>query len=661
MNMSVFNVTPVILARASSVEDVAEMSAWKESDVFSIAEADLVALLAEVAQEPVHNRIIESMRVADGSPHFTIELKGKVVGAYVLCISSLASVGSLTEKQYAWAEAHPAADIWVVPCVVQHIRADVARAVVDSVYALRERGRWCSEDFARQFLPRPHGLSHYLNGAALLKEHTLVREVANVGTRIYPYVAGVADYKYMLPNHELRCSGGDDFPLMLVQTAGAANGALRVVGHGIYSADNPVNELEIYSVGTDALELLDARGGVYSAACAELAMFPSRLKVGMHLLWSVNLFANDFAFVKEKTIRFEQKNATRTALVSCVQRVRPIQFCGLPGYCLQVPVHAKLPDLLCNVYVFEPLLMGRVPRVGDYISAVGKLQAAPDALVESNVSWADSPETALAAAEDAVPQVEAEQEAPTTPLELLAEAITATGYKLAEPFAPLFRFGRPEFRCFSPEGSLVLVMVDTVVAQHEDKLGYRCRFAPDKYPAHMNRTPQGDGPADVCFVTLHLEPQGDGGFSIKPELHGATLPLTLPHVMRVPVPELITEQTAVELFADCMSTQRFEGILPYLRDDLHYRSETAGIEFYSKMDLLRHLRSCFDTWQKRGVLSEISFTVQKVHYQGASCYCCVAMQADSPVSVTLVKMKNAFIAEIMALSPAQFSDFEVIE
>ena len=81
MRMSVFNVSPRILARASSVEDVAEMSAWKESDVFSIAEADLVELLAEVAQESVHNRIIESMRAADGSPHFTIELKGKVVGA----------------------------------------------------------------------------------------------------------------------------------------------------------------------------------------------------------------------------------------------------------------------------------------------------------------------------------------------------------------------------------------------------------------------------------------------------------------------------------------------------------------------------------------------------------------------------------------------------
>ena len=49
MRMSVFNVSPRILARASSVEDVAEMSAWKESDVFSIAEADLVELLAEVA------------------------------------------------------------------------------------------------------------------------------------------------------------------------------------------------------------------------------------------------------------------------------------------------------------------------------------------------------------------------------------------------------------------------------------------------------------------------------------------------------------------------------------------------------------------------------------------------------------------------------------
>ncbi len=656
--MSVLKISPKVLARAASAADVAEMSAWKESDVLAIAESALAAFVAEASAATVCNCVIDSLRAADGSPHYTTELNGARVAVYVLMLSSPASSASLTSKQLAWAEAHPESDVWAVPCVVQHLKKELARCVVDSVYVLRARGRWSSTPETRQFMPTSQRVPHCLGGAAILKEHHLVREVANSGTRIYPYIAGVASHRHLPQNHELRCSGSGGFPLMLVQTRGSQNGALRVVRAGIYSAENPVNELEIYTTGQDSVELMDSRGHVYYAACAELSMFPERLKVGMHLRWAVNVFADTLVFSENANIQFESDKTHVKAFSTRVQSVRPVDFCGLTGYCLQVPVHEKQPDLLFNIYVFEHLLSGRVPRVGDAIKVSGKLQAAPDSLVETSTCWADSPETTTASHEDELEALALQEKTAllpySAPLAELAASFVKAGYRIKEAFLPLFRFGRPEFRLESPQGSLLFVMVDYVVNQHEDKQGYRCRFKPDKYPAHMAQTPQEDGPADICFVTLHLSAVSDSDYAVKPELHGAAPELLLPELITVCPEGTLTQQDAARLFADCMATQSFEQLLSVLREDVHYCSETAGLEYHSKMDLLRHLRSCFDTWKKHNVLKEIAFTVRKLEYQGKACYACVASQAGEPVSVTIVKVKTSQVAEILALAPVHF-------
>ena len=89
--MSVRNITPQILARAASAQDVAEMSAWKESDVLALAESALAAVVAEHASGTVCNRVIDALRAADGSPHYTAEHHDTQVAVYVLCLSSPAS------------------------------------------------------------------------------------------------------------------------------------------------------------------------------------------------------------------------------------------------------------------------------------------------------------------------------------------------------------------------------------------------------------------------------------------------------------------------------------------------------------------------------------------------------------------------------------------
>ncbi|MBR4310181.1 MAG: hypothetical protein IKT79_04050, partial [Akkermansia sp.] len=186
-------------------------------------------------------------------------------------------------------------------------------------------------------------------------------------------------------------------------------------------------------------------------------------------------------------------------------------------------------------------------------------------------------------------------------------------------------------------------------------------FKPDKYPAHMNQTPQGDGPADICFATLHLAAVSDSDYTLETELHGVVPELQLPERLTISAAEPLSQQDAARLFADCMATQSFERLLPILSEEVHYCSETAGLEFFSKMDLLRHLRSCFDTWKKHNVLKDIAFNVRKLDYQGEPCFCCVASQSGEPVSVTVVTLKNHRIAAIRALAPAQFTELSASE
>ncbi len=652
--MSVHPISPRVLARATTVPAVAEMSNWQESDLFAAAKQIPAQLIAADIAGKMTDNVIESLRLADGSPHFMVQKGRKKTGVYVLCISSVASAGALSPRQYEWALAHADTDICVLPCVVQHLRADAARCVAEPVCTLRTDGKWSTEAPVPQFLPEPHRAACFWGGAATLKERNLIREVANAGMQIYPYIAGVATHKHMPQGSSLRCSGEGSFPLMMVQTAGSKNGALRVLWAGLYSAENPVNELEIYTLQRDSLELLDARGRVYHAACAELSLFPARLKVGMHLRWSVNIYADSYtladAFIPELT--GETKYVSR--FCAKVQQVTSVHCFGARGYCLQVAVSAKLPELCFNVYVTDTLLQGRIPRVGEAIVVSGVIQAAPDALVDTSVCWADSPQSAAAAQEDVLDTLAAKEKSGVLPYsapfaELVAAFIRA-GYNWDEPFAPLYRFGRPDFRLRSPQGNRLFVMVDTVVNGRQDQLGYRCRFYPDKYPAHMNRTPQGDGPADICFLTLHLDSEDGAEYSFKAEFFGTPVSLSLPQRISLAPPPQLDEQRAAELFADCMSTQDFTRILPYLREDLHYHSETAGLEYASKADALRHLRSCFDNWQKHKVLNELIFAVKQIEYNGSPRVCCLVAQQGETVSATMLTVKDGRISEILAVA-----------
>lgn len=653
--MSHVHFSTKVLARATSVADVAEMRGWQESDLFSIAETGVESVVASLYRGEVKNLVIDSLRLADGSPHFMVKAGGRMLAVYVLCIASWSSEGALTPKQYAWAEAHAAVEIVVLPCVVQQLQHDRARCVAENAYVLRKQGRWLHEADTLQFLPRPHREHSFVGGAALLKMHNCVREVANGGMRIYPYVAGLAGHQDMPRNTECHCSGKGEFPLVLLQMVATQSGAIRVSRSGVYSAQNPVNELEIYALRDKEIELIDSRGCVYVADCAELSMFPGKWHTGMHMRWSVSLFAESFRFISPCAVSIESPFGRVDAFRSSVKSVESAEIQGLRVYCIQAAAHAKQPQLVFNVYVPEHALSGRVPRVGDYFEASGKLQAAPDALVENPDSWADSPQTALAAEEDKRDIAAENQKVALLPYgaalaELLAAFIRA-GFSLESSFLPLFRFGRPDIILRTPQGGRMMVMVDYMVGEHVDKLGYRCRFHPNKYPAHMQQTPQGDGPADICFATLFLTPTGASSYALRTELHGTIPAIKTADSISMSPPKSLTDEDAARLFAECMATQSFDALLPFLREDVHYRSDTADLEFFSKSDLLRHLRSCFDIWKKHGVLQQLDFSVKAIEHEGKQAYACLASQNNEPISMTVLTVQQSFISAVHAQKP----------
>ena len=655
--------SPFILARAKTPAAIAEMNGWRESDLFAAAESALQSLLEAEVGGSWENRVIEALRRADGSPHFVSTQEGEPVALYVLCISSSESPGSLTAAQYAWAESHPEYGVWVLPCVVQHLRADYARCVVESLHLLYSRGKWDAEPIQRQFLPLAQRPPHWLGGAGELKLHRLVRECVHAGTQIFPYVEGLAGNRHLPQGLQVLSSGGAESPLLLVLAESPAGGAVRVRWADFYSSANPHNELELVECHTDGIELMDARGGLYLASCAETAMFGSLFKPGMHLKCALNLLAETYATTPGAPKSFAGMPKKCALITAAVDAVEPVTFCGLRGYCLSVHPNKRMPDLQLNVYVFATLTGGRIPTVGDIVSASGSLHAAVDARVEAAECWADSPRTAQAIAQDEQDAIAESARCSIAPYDtLLAEvaaAFSRSGYRLIEPFEPLYRFGRPEFIFKNEAGNKLMVMIDGIINGSIDFWGYRRRFYPNHYPSHVTQTPQGTGPAELCFLTLRLTSLPDGRFKVEFEQHGTSVPLTLPEVLAQELPishSELTEQKAAELLADCMNSQKFDAMLPYLREDLSYRSETAALEFFSKNDFLRHLRSRFDMWTKNNDWPQLTFTSASIKHNGVERPCMMAHQNGELISATLFTLSASFIVEMESLSPEQLTE-----
>ncbi len=630
-----------VLARARNAASAAEMSTWGVAELFAALSTALLGMLSEVARSGVwNNRFADAMQQADGSPHFVYRAFGKETALYVVCISSPGADAALSMAQYSWAEQHPQQDIWLLPCVVQHLRQDFARIAADRFVVLRTGGAWSQDEDTRQFLPATIRPPHWLGSAARLKLRNTVREIANNGVQIYPYIAGVAHSKHLPQGVELRCYGDGSTPTIVavLQTAPASPAA--VLWADFYSDINPVHELEVCDVAGDTIVVSDAYGREYRAACAELRMFPGRITPRMHLRCAVNLPADTFAYSERKERSCIRKEGVEVILRAEIQAVQRVQCCGMSGYCLQAAYDAAVPNLCFNVYVFEHLLVGKLPQMGDYIEVAGRLMLTPDSLVQTEACWAAAPLPLP------VPAI--------SPMEALAQSFADAGYKPERPFEPLYRFGRPDLHLLTPQGEKLFVLVDFVVNGAEDYWGYRRRFYPNRYPAHMARNAQGEGPAHLCFVTMNLNTASDGGiYELKASFHGTPVDVKLPERLRhaasaMPLPG---EAQAAALLESAMNSRDFSVLVSYLREDLYYSSETADITLHSKTDFLRHMRGRFDQWSKLQPPPDVRFRTAVVKHDGESRMALAAYQSGELVSVTIFKLVAGCISRMVSLAP----------
>ncbi len=625
-----------IISRAEGESAVAHLCSRTSDLLLAECESELVAHLRACGLR--HVRRLSGER---GQAHFSAELHGGKAHIYALSVCNMAAPAALTVEQLHHCDSEGVPLVLVVPCVVQQLGIARARCVAMPPVTVSRNGTLGGSAEALQYLPATYrrGTAADMPCAAwLLKKHNLTRQVANKGVPLYPVIEGYAHARHLPPGVEIKGSGTES-PLMLVVLQGRREGKLQLHYADFYAAEHAVNELlllETDSAEPGRVRLRADNGAEYSALCAEMVMFPDRMNAGLRFRWSLSLLCNRYVPLTGGENQAETVNYL-TAVVNCAERC---DFCGLP----LCHIVAQAGEQIVNVYAPVYGADSPLPQAGERFRAWGTLYAVPDALV-----------TPPPAAKPEPPPAEVEaQPAPELLPVSLALAIAAgglleAGYEWRLPFKPLFRCGVPEFRMRTPKGENLVVLVDTVVGEQADRRGY-ARYAPDSYPTHVGAVAPETEPAEVLFLTVQLSVAA-AGFAVKVEQHGAVQPgLHFCSLIESPPGVDLTEEQVARTFGEMMVSHDFTAWAPLLREDVHYESDTAGLHLDSKLDLLRHLRSCLDNWQRRGECAHLRFMLSSVEWQGRRRPCTVACQRGEIISATIFELADNRVTAITSLA-----------
>ena len=627
-----------ILNRAEDEQAVAHLRTRSAALVLAECEHELEGHLR--ACKFRHIRRMDGER---GAPHFSAVLNSEKVLIYVLSVCNMAAVAALTPEQFKHCNCTPDANVYVVPCVVQQLSAGRARCVSVPPVCVCRDGAWGGTAEALQFLPSACRLGTTAEmpcSAWLLKRFNLAREVANHGMTLYPVVQGFAHAGHLAEGVEIKGSGIES-PLMLTITEGRSEGRLQLSYADFYSSDNAVNELAIATLPADddspsLVHLRADDGAEYSANCAELLMFTSRMEGGMRFRWALSLLCNHYVPLKGDEAPREDFDLCAVVKSSC-----RCSFCGLPLCHIVATAGAQTVNVYAPVYdVYSPL-----PPAGERFCARGFMYAVPDEFV---------PTPEPVSQPEPEPELNIEPLAELLPvsaaLSVAAGALLGQGYEWHAPYKPLFRAGVPDFRMKGPDGKLLMVLVETVVNQLADKCGYACRYAQSSYPTQIGALAPDNQSADLLFLTVHLEAE-DAGFRVSVEQHGAVLPaLKFCSHVEYTQTEPVSEEIVARRFGEMMVTHDFSAFVPLLHDDVCYESDTAGVNLSSKFDLMRHLRACLDAWRRQDVMKNLRFLLSSVEWQGARRPCTVACQNDEIISVSVFDLRDNRVAAIHSLS-----------
>lgn len=627
-----------ILNRAEDAQAVAQMCSRSAAVLLAESEQTLDSHLRACGFR--HVRRLSGERA---TPHFSAALDGDKVEVYVLSVCNMAAVAALTPEQFKYCNSAPSANVYVVPCVVQQLSASRARCVAMPPVCVCSGGAWGGSSEALQYLPTACRLGTSAEmpcSAWLLKRFNLAREVANRGMTLYPVVQGLAHAGHVAAGMEIKGSGTES-PLMLTIVEGRSEGRLQLSYADFYSADNAVNELVISTLPDDEdqpslVHLLADDGEEYSANCAELLMFPTRMEAGMRFRWALSLLCHHYIPLKDDETPREKYD-----LCAVVRSSRRCSFCGLPLCHIVADAGAQTVNVYAPVYdVYSPL-----PTAGERFCARGFMYAVPDEFVptpEPECQPEPEPELNLVSHAELLPVSAA--------LSVAAGALLGQGYEWHAPYKPLFRAGVPDFRMKAPDGKLLMVLVDTVVNQVADRCGYACRYTQSSYPTRIGALAPDNQPADLLFLTVHLESR-ETGFGVSVEQHGAVRPeLKFCSHVEYAQPEPLSEELVARRFGEMMVTHDFSAFVPLLHDDVCYESDTAGVNLSSKFDLLRHLRACLDSWRRHDEMKNLKFLLSSVDWQGNRRPCTVACQNEEIISVSVFDLRDNRVAAIHSLS-----------
>lgn len=632
------NAEYTILNRAEDEQSVAQMSSRSAELLLAECERALDGHLRACGFR--HVRRLAGERA---TPHFSAALSGDKVEVYVLSVCNMGATAALTPEQFRHCDCSQSANVYVVPCVVQKLSHGRARCVATPAVCVCRNGAWGGSAEALQYLPSACRLGTSAEmpcSAWLLKRYNLAREVANHGMTLYPVVQGLAHAGHVAASVEIKGSGTES-PLMLTITEGRSEGRLQLAYADFYSADNAVNELVIAALANDdespaQVHLRADDGEEYSANCAELLMFPERMEIGMRFRWALSLLCNHYIPLKD-----DETPREKSDLCAVVRSSRRCNFCGLPLCHIVAEAGAQTVNVYAPVYdVYSPL-----PSEGERFCARGSMYAVPDEFVpapEPECEPAPEPELQLAPFADLLPVSAA--------LSVAAGALLGQGYEWHAPYKPLFRAGVPDFRMKDPDGRLVMVLVDTVVNGCADRCGYAPRYAQSSYPTKIAALAPDNQPADLLFLTVHLESR-EAGFGVTVEQHGAVRPELkfCSHVEYKPSGSP-SEASVARCFGEMMVTHDFASFVPLLHDDVCYESDTAGVSLSSKFDLLRHLRACLDAWGRQDEMKNLSFLLSSVEWQGIRRPCTVACQNGEIISATVFDLRDNRVSAIHSLS-----------
>lgn len=633
-----------VLCRVQGGAETAHLERRRADSLLAAYETELVEHLRRCGMKHVRRIVPAAPCDAASSPHFSAETEHRKAVFYVLSVSPVAKDAALTAAQSRYCENSQEADVYVLPCVVQHVRADVARCVAVAPVLLRQNGNWLLTPEVLQYLPLQKA---YAAGipmpcpAWLLRKSTMLREVANHGTRLYPGIAGFAHAKHLPPGVELYGSGMEN-PLLITLTAGRENGYLQLLYADFYSAANPVNELTVVDVQPGSVVgLVGGEQSMFCATCAELAMFPEHEWLGARFLWSLSMWCHHVQRVEPR----EQGSYDGATLRAKVESSRMADLCGMPVCYLKV----NTGKLIFNVYtaVFDE--DAPLPQPGDWVQVEGVLYAAPDALVAREE-----------VGERHLPGPYASLMCESVALAVVAGGLLAAGYRLITPACLAFRRGQPELAFRGSDGRRLLVFVETIVNGVADSNGYS-RYAPNSYPSVVQSAPPDGSPADVLFTTVSLN-RAENAYRVSVEQHGAVLQeLRFCNKVEMPNAEALSETTAARLFGEMMVTHRFDALLPLLSEEVHYKSETAGLSYRSKCDMLRHLRACLDQWRKRDELPNLKFLLSSVEWEGARRPCMVACQSGEIISATVFGINAGRIISVHSFAGEALDTLQAAE